>query len=73
MESLNMTKEEKKVEGMPDAVSLPFISGKSPEIVNLPKGVNPVPTPQASDKTVEGGRYLVNGVLVNCNGEPIKE
>ncbi len=50
-----------------------LISGKSPEIVNLPKAVNPVPTPRASDTTVEGGRYIVNGVLVNCNGEPIKE
>lgn len=28
---------------------------------------------QASDKTVPGGRYLVNGRVVDANGEPIKE
>lgn len=26
----------------------------------------------ASDRTVPGGRYLVNGVFVNANGEPIE-
>lgn len=29
--------------------------------------------PEASDKTVAGGRYLVNDVLVDAKGEPIKE
>jgi hypothetical protein len=38
----------------------------------------PVPTQEeepvrASDKTVKGGRYLVGGILVNANNEPIKE
>jgi hypothetical protein len=73
---------EKKTEGTPNAVNLPFISEKSPEIANLPKGAPPlVPSPpveeekpvRASDTTIPGGRYLVNGKLVNCNGEPIKE
>jgi hypothetical protein len=37
------------------------------------------PKPQAPaeekkpDKTIPGGKYLVNGVYVDCNGEPIKE
>jgi hypothetical protein len=25
------------------------------------------------DKTIPGGRYIVNGRLVDCNGEPIEE
>lgn len=29
--------------------------------------------PQASDKTVPGGRYVVGGQVVDANGEPIKE
>lgn len=34
----------------------------------------PVITPaQASDKTIPGGRYVVNNQVVNANGEPIKE
>lgn len=34
----------------------------------------PVVTPaQASDKTVPGGRYVVDNQVVNANGEPIKE
>jgi hypothetical protein len=81
MESLNMT-EKKTNEGTVEVVNLPFISGKSPEIVNLPKGAPPiVPSPpveeekpvRATDKTVKGGRYLVGGQLVNANNEPIKE
>lgn len=27
---------------------------------------------QASDKTVPGGKYLVNGIYVDANGEPLK-
>jgi hypothetical protein len=69
MESLNMT-EKKASEDQTGVVNLPFISGKSPEVVNLPKEEKPV---QASDKTVPGGRYIVGGVLVNANGDPIKE
>jgi hypothetical protein len=73
---------EKKTEGTPNAVNTSLISGKSPEVVNLPKGAPPiVPSPpveeekpvRATDKTVKGGRYLVGGQLVNANGEPIKE
>jgi len=34
----------------------------------------PVVAPaQASDKTIPGGRYIVDGRAVNANGEPIKE
>jgi hypothetical protein len=29
--------------------------------------------PKKLDKTVSGGRYIVNGRLVNCNNEPIEE
>lgn len=32
----------------------------------------PVQTPQASDKTVPGGKYLVNDRYVDANGEPLK-
>ncbi|HEX3643882.1 MAG TPA: hypothetical protein VHV10_21540 [Ktedonobacteraceae bacterium] len=65
-----MSKEEKKPEEQSLAVNTSLISGKSPEIVNLPKEKKPI---QASDKTVKGGRYLVGGILVNANGDPIKE
>lgn len=29
--------------------------------------------PQACDKTIPGGRYVVGGQVVDANGEPIKE
>lgn len=32
----------------------------------------PVQTPQASDTTIPGGKYLVNGIYVDANGEPLK-
>lgn len=32
-----------------------------------------VQTPQASDKTIPGGRYVVGGQVVDANGEAIKE
>lgn len=33
----------------------------------------PTVTPaQASDTTVPGGKYLVNGIYVDANGEPLK-
>lgn len=25
-----------------------------------------------ADETIEGGAYIVNGVLVNCEGEPVE-
>lgn len=38
---------------------------------------NDRPTPAREekklDKTIPGGRYIVNGQTVNCNGEPIEE
>lgn len=40
-------------------------------VAAVPGGVaEPVTT--SSDETVEGGRYLVNGKFVDCNGKPIK-
>jgi hypothetical protein len=33
----------------------------------------PPPATEGLDETAEGGRYLVNGKLVNANGEPIKD
>lgn len=37
----------------------------------------PAPTPlqgeeRKADETVSGGKYIVNGVLVDCNGKEIK-
>jgi len=49
-----------------------LISGKSPEIVALPENAEVLPI-QATDKTVKGGRYVVNDQLVDCDGKPIKE
>lgn len=33
----------------------------------------PKEEPKQLDKTVPGGRYVVDGRVVNANGEPIKE
>ena len=30
-------------------------------------------TPQKLDETVPGGRYEVNGTIVDANGKPVKE
>lgn len=43
-----------------------------PPVTPSPEKVEEAPV-RRSDETVPGGRYIVNGVLVNCNGEPIKE
>jgi hypothetical protein len=29
--------------------------------------------PVRTDETVPGGRYEVNGIMVNCEGKPVKE
>lgn len=36
-------------------------------------GPTPAPAPRRRDETVPGGRFLVNGRLVNAQGEPIEE
>jgi hypothetical protein len=33
---------------------------------------SPDSAPGAADSTVPGGRYVVDGVVVNCDGEPIE-
>jgi hypothetical protein len=35
--------------------------------------VTPEPVVQASDTTIPGGKYLLDGKYVDANGDPIKE
>jgi hypothetical protein len=63
--------EKKALEGQTAVVNAPLITGKSPETV-VPSEQEEKPV-QATDKTVPGGRYVVNGQLVNSDGKPVKE
>lgn len=45
------------------------ISDQTPQVQEASEITIPA---QASDKTVPGGKYLVNGVYVDANGEPLK-
>lgn len=57
---------EKKKDDAPDRADAP-----APE--KAAQTATADPNQPVHDKTIPGGKYLVNGVLVNANGEPINE
>jgi hypothetical protein len=73
----NMSKEERKPEEQPPVVNTSLISGKSPEIVNLPTGAPPiVPSPPVEGENAQPQEdktpSLIEALIMAFNAKTIE-